>query len=121
MSDRENKMANKLLEQLLGTEADGLPSLSAKEAAILQLLVLGKEMYGLQIVAESNGVIGRGTVYVTLARMEEKGFIDSRQEAQAEGATGLPRRLYRVTGEGTRVLRAWERAAQVLRAKAVRT
>jgi DNA-binding PadR family transcriptional regulator len=110
-------MANRLLEQLLGRGAEGLPSLSPKEAAIMQLLLTGKAMYGLQIVAESDGAIGRGTVYVTLSRMEDKGFVESRQEEQPLGARGLPRRLYRITGEGARVLRAWERAANLLRAK----
>jgi DNA-binding PadR family transcriptional regulator len=110
-------MANKLIEQLLGTGAEGLPSLSPKEAAILQLLISGGEKYGLQIVAESEGVVGRGTVYVTLSRMHDKGFVESRTEEQAEEATGLPRRLYKIAGEGTRVLRAWERAAHLLRAK----
>jgi DNA-binding PadR family transcriptional regulator len=107
-------MTNKLIEQLLGAGAERVPSLSGKETAILQLLAGGAEMYGLQIVTESDGVIGRGTVYVTLARMQDKGFIGSRQEAQPAGATGLPRRLYRIAGEGARVLRAWEGAAKRL-------
>jgi DNA-binding PadR family transcriptional regulator len=105
-------MANKLIEHLLGAQA--LPSLSPKEATLLRMLVTGREMYGLQFVAESDGAIGRGTVYVTLARMEEKGFVNSRQEQQRAEATGLPRRVYRIVGEGTRVLRAWESAAQLL-------
>jgi DNA-binding PadR family transcriptional regulator len=107
-------MTNKLLGQLLGMPSDDIPSLSPKEAAILQLLPPGKEAYGLQLVAESNGDVGRGTIYVTLSRMEDKGLVESRQEEPPKGATGLPRRLYRVKGEGTRVLRAWERAAHAL-------
>lgn len=106
-------MANKLIEQLLGGGGD-FPRLSAKEVVILRVLSPSGEKYGLQIVTESEGGVGRGTVYVTLSRMEEKGFVESRQEAQAAGATGLPRRMYRISGEGSRVLRAWERAANVL-------
>jgi DNA-binding PadR family transcriptional regulator len=52
----------------------------------------------------------RGTVYVTLGRMEEKGFLESRQEPLPPGAIGLPRRLYRPTGYALRVLAAWRDA-----------
>jgi DNA-binding PadR family transcriptional regulator len=103
-------MANNVLARL-GRKGVEVPSLSEKEALILGLLIASGEMYGLEIVAKSDGEVGRGTVYVTLARMQEKGYVDSKQEEQAPGATGLPRRLYRVTGEGLRVLKAWERAA----------
>ncbi|MGA2450383.1 MAG: helix-turn-helix transcriptional regulator [Polyangiaceae bacterium] len=108
-------MDSRLVKQLLGEYGDPpVPSLSAKEATILNLLSGARELYGLQIVAESNGEVGRGTVYVTLARMEEKGFVESWREEQAPGATGLPRRLYRVTSTGANVLQAYERAALVL-------
>ncbi len=75
------------------------------------LLTSGQEMYGLEIVQASNGEVGRGTVYVTLGRMVEKGFVDSRQETLAPSSTALPRRMYRVTAEGRRVLHACERAS----------
>jgi PadR family transcriptional regulator, regulatory protein PadR len=116
-------MGSSVIQFLLGDDGcEAIPSLSPKEATILRLLLASrKEMYGLQIVAESEGAIGRGTVYVTLSRMEDKGFVESKQETPPEGATGLPRRLYRVTGEGSRVLRAWERAARVLRGAKVAT
>jgi DNA-binding PadR family transcriptional regulator len=106
-------MHSKLLEVLGG--GDSLPPLAPKEATILRLLIAGGEMYGLEIVGNSDGDVGRGTVYVTLARMEEKGYVVSRQEAQLPGATGLPRRQYRATGEGQRVLAAWEQLAGILR------
>lgn len=63
-------------------------------------------MYGLELVEASEGALKRGTVYVTLGRMQEKGFVESRPERPA-GASGLPRRLYRPTGLGLRVLDAW--------------
>jgi hypothetical protein len=44
------------------------PTLSAKESLILELLVQGNEMYGLQLVAASRRRLKRGTVYVTLGR-----------------------------------------------------
>src|SRR4051812_3180446 len=53
-------------------------TLSAKESLILDLLTEHDELYGLQLVAESKRKLKRGTVYVTLGRMEEKGYIASR-------------------------------------------
>jgi DNA-binding PadR family transcriptional regulator len=58
-------------------------------------------------VEASGGTLKRGTVYVTLGRLEGKGYVQSEQEPQAPGAIGLPRRIYRPTGLGERVLRAW--------------
>src|SRR5712691_5165071 len=76
---------------------------SRKEALILELLNRGRELYGLELVEASEGCVKRGTVYVTLGRMEEKGYVESRLEAAA-GAGGLPRRLYRLTPHGRQVL-----------------
>ena len=84
----------------------GFHRLSGIETLILELL-RGGEMYGLQLVESSDGRIKRGTVYVTLGRMQEKGYMDSRPEQRRKGAIGLPRRLYRATGLGLRVLDAW--------------
>ena len=75
------------------------------------MLASGEELYGLAIVERSEGRVGRGTAYVTLGRMEEKGFIVSRQEDRQTGAIGLPRRLYKITGHGESVLNAYELAA----------
>ena len=91
-----------------------LLTLSAKESLILQLLVQKREMYGLQLVTASGGLLKRGTVYVTLGRMEAKGFVRSEQEAMPPGAIGLPRRLYYPTPLGERVLNAWSQMAQAL-------
>jgi DNA-binding PadR family transcriptional regulator len=87
-----------------------LPKLSATERLILQLLIANDELFGLQMVELSGGRLKRGTVYVTLGRMVEKGFLESRQEPLPEGAIGLPRRLYRPTGLAMRVLAAWQAA-----------
>jgi DNA-binding PadR family transcriptional regulator len=101
-----------------GSRAD-MPSLSPKEALILKLLTENGETYGLALVASAGGKLKRGTVYVTLGRMEDKGFVESRQEAQAPEAVGLPRRLYKPTARGAAVLKAWERAALSLLAEEV--
>ena len=91
-----------------------LPTLSAKERVILELLSNAPGKFGLQLVEESGGRLKRGTVYVTLGRMEAKGYLESEQEPQPRGAIGLPRRLYRPTGLGLRVLRAWTVLAREL-------
>jgi PadR family transcriptional regulator PadR len=84
-----------------------VPRLSPKESLILDLLAHGEEQYGLQLVAASKGRLKRGTVYVTLGRMEDKGYVTSRAEDAPDGAGGLPRRLYEATPHGLRVLKAW--------------
>ena len=83
------------------------PTLPPKERLILELLVHSGPMYGLQLVEQSNGTLKRGTVYVTLGRMEAKGYVESEQESLQAGAIGLPRRVYRPTALGERMLRAW--------------
>jgi PadR family transcriptional regulator PadR len=84
-----------------------IPTLPPKEALILELLAEHSEMYGLQLVAASKRRLKRGTVYVTLGRMEEKGFITSRLESAAPDEGGLPRRIYQPTAFGRRVLSAY--------------
>jgi PadR family transcriptional regulator PadR len=90
-----------------------IPRLSPKEAQILSLLVARGEMYGLELVEESGGELKRGTVYVTLGRMVDKGYVESRQVPQADGS-GMPKRLFQATGYGARVLNAWELASASL-------
>jgi PadR family transcriptional regulator, regulatory protein PadR len=85
----------------------GPTTLPKKERLILEMLVSGEPMYGLQLVEQSAGALKRGTVYVTLGRMEAKGLVESEQEQLPPGAIGLPRRLYKPTGLGERMLRAW--------------
>jgi DNA-binding PadR family transcriptional regulator len=79
-----------------------LPSMSRTESLVMDLL-RGAERYGLELVDASGGMLKRGSVYVILARMEEKSFIESRQEERIPGASGLPRRLYRATPYGLKV------------------
>ena len=91
-----------------------IPSLPPKERLILELLLSRGSLFGLQLVALSEGALKRGTVYVTLGRMEAKGFVRSEQDAMAPGAIGLPRRLYYPTPLGERVLHAWRHVARAL-------
>src|SRR5712671_5930942 len=86
-------------------------TLSAKESLILELLVERDELYGLQLVAASKRKLKRGTVYVTLGRMEEKGYLTSRLEDAPADVGGMPRRLYEPTPLGRRVLSALSAAS----------
>jgi DNA-binding PadR family transcriptional regulator len=92
---------------------EALPKFSATERRIIELLVEHEELFGLQMVELSSGRLKRGTVYVTLGRMQEKGYLESRQEPLPPGAIGLPRRLYRPTGFALRALAAWKAAEQM--------
>ena len=85
---------------------DEIPKLSKKEAVILHLLVNQGSMYGLEMIRASDE-LKRGTVYVTLGRMAEKGYVESNLEDAPEG--GVARRVYQATGHGKRVLSFWER------------
>ena len=89
--------------------------ISSKEALILDLLVTKSERYGLELVAASKGRLKRGTVYVTLGRMEDKGFIVSRLEDAPAHAGGLPRRIYSPTAAGRSVFKAWATVARHLK------
>ena len=84
-----------------------LGPLPGKEQLILELLVSEGPMYGLLLVERSGGALKRGTVYVTLGRMEARGLVESTQEPVLPGSIGLPRRNYRATLLGERTLRAW--------------
>jgi DNA-binding PadR family transcriptional regulator len=85
-----------------------LPSLSSLERLILELILVSPgDPYGLDLVERSAGRLKRGSVYVTLHRMEEKGFISSYEENRPALEGGLPRRRYTVTGLGQRTLHHW--------------
>ena len=102
------------------TEPTCLPTLSSKESLILELLIGAKEMYGLELVAASAGTLKRGTVYVTLGRMEEKGYVSSRLEGAVPKAGGLPRRIYAPTPLGREILAAWVTASNHFRVRFAR-
>jgi DNA-binding PadR family transcriptional regulator len=89
-------------------------ALSPKEALILELLIDAGELYGLELVTRSKRRLKRGTVYVTLGRMEKKRLITSRLEVPPREAGGMPRRLYSPTVDGRRVLAAWNELAKAM-------
>lgn len=90
------------------------PALSGIEFLILEMLLERGEMFGLEMVEVSDGELKKGTIYVTLQRMTEKGLVESREEERGDGETGIARRLYRPSGYGERVLKAQELALKYL-------
>ena len=90
---------------------ESLPPLPGMERVILELLVSsGKELFGLELIEASGNRLKRGSIYVTLQRMSKKGLVESREEARPAPEIGIPRRLYKASGFGVRVLRAYEMA-----------
>ncbi len=77
-------------------------AVSGLEALVLDLLAIHAPTYGLDLVALSRGRLKRGSVYVTLGRMEDKGLVVSAVDARP--GEGPPRRLYRPTALGLRAL-----------------
>lgn len=82
---------------------------SQKEELILYYLTRHTTgAYGLEMVKASCGLIKRGTIYVTLNRMEKKGYLKSHIAEAEKGESGPPRRLYKLTAKGSRTLSQWE-------------
>ncbi len=51
---------------------------------------------------------------MTLGRMEKKGLIESEPEKLSDDSGLVPRRMYRATSYGVRVLELWTRLAREL-------
>lgn len=84
----------------------GNPFVATKELLVLGLLRdTPKGLYGLELVRASDGRLQRGTVYVTLGRLEEKGYVKSNVHGKSDHP-GLPRPRYSLTAQGQRVLEA---------------
>lgn len=94
-------------------EHDEPPKLSGKERIVLEMLIGRGPLYGLELVEGSDGQLARGTVYVTLSRMADKGYLESYGEEAPAGHRGPPRRKYKVTGKGARALQASDHAIAV--------
>jgi PadR family transcriptional regulator, regulatory protein PadR len=81
--------------------------LSAIEEDLLTVL-LGRELYGLDILDQLNPGrpigISFGSLYPALNRMEKKGFIEWRWGDVQDGSGGARRKYYKVTGLGSSVL-----------------
>jgi DNA-binding PadR family transcriptional regulator len=84
---------------------------SGNEITILELLIGHIEMYPLEMVKASDS-LSRGSIYVTLGRMERKGLVTSRH-AKEVNQSGNPKHLFRVTDYGLKAYEAWLQASAV--------
>ena len=87
---------------------------SAKEALILSLLAERGSLYGLEMVTSSSNRLKRGTVYVTLSRMQEKGLVRTLVDRAPEQHAGMPRPKYHITAAGQRALLAHQSLQGIL-------
>ena len=85
--------------------------LSHRQAVILSILING-EKYGREIRNEYERHTGRimplGSLYTTLSRMEEYGFIESRLGESTDERGGNRRKYFKITGTGERAISAFE-------------
>ncbi|MFT6873871.1 MAG: PadR family transcriptional regulator PadR [Roseivirga sp.] len=79
-----------------------------QELALLTILVLGDDAYGVSIKKEINKnsmrSISRGALHTALTRLEEKGYLNSRQGEANEERGGRPKRYYEVSNKGKSTL-----------------
>ena len=80
-----------------------------EQMMLLAILRSGDDAYGAELVRELDATAGRcvsrGSVYVTLDRMEVKRWIESSESEPRSERGGRPRRLLRVTPLGLAELR----------------
>jgi len=78
--------------------------------AILHLAEAGDEPYGSSIRAEiearSGRPVSRGSIYVTLDRLEDKRLLSSRAGASSSDRGDRPKRVFKVTPAGLKAARA---------------
>jgi PadR family transcriptional regulator len=81
-----------------------------EQLVLLALLRVGEGAYGVPIHAELAQSAGRdvtlGTIYKTLSRLEEKGFVRSFEGAPTAQRGGRRTRCFAMTAAGRRTLRA---------------
>jgi len=89
-----------------------------EQMLLLAILRLGEGAYGVALMKELEDAVGRrvsrGSVYVTLDRMEEKGWVTSAPSESREERGGRPRRVVKVTPEGVSQLKKSRQALLTL-------
>lgn len=79
-----------------------------EQLVLLAVLRLDDAAYAVpirrEIQARTRRLPARGAVYITLDRLEEKGYLESRLADPTKERSGRPRRYYRVRPAGVRAL-----------------
>jgi DNA-binding PadR family transcriptional regulator len=80
---------------------------------LLAVVRLGPDAYGVPIAdtieAASGREIAAGSIYITLDRLEEKGFVTSRLGESTPERGGRAKTYFQVTGKGLRAVRQAQR------------
>src|SRR6202030_1880444 len=80
---------------------------------LLALMRLGDDAYGVPIseaIEENSGrEVAVGSVYITLERLEQKGFVSSRLGEPTAVRGGRAKTYFRITGKGLREVRQAQR------------
>jgi DNA-binding PadR family transcriptional regulator len=80
-----------------------------EQMLLLAVLRLRDDAYGARLMEELEATVGRrvsrGSVYVTLDRLEEKGWLASEMSDPRSERGGRPRRVVAVTPEGLQQLK----------------
>ena len=87
-----------------------------EQLVLLAIAHLRGEAYGVPIVEEierrTGRSVARAAVYVTLRRLEDKGFVSAWMSDPTPERGGKPRRYVSLTADGARALREARRAAE---------
>lgn len=85
-----------------------------EQLVLLAVLRCGQDAYGVSIGAEIRSQTGRrtsrGALYVTLERLEKKGYLRSRLADSSRQRMGRPRRYYKLCPEAIKALRTQRQA-----------
>ncbi len=81
---------------------------------LLAVMQLGEAAHAIsvrrRIEKRAGRSVARGALYGTLARLEDKGFLDWQVEEATPARGGIPRRRFTVTDDGLGALRMSQRA-----------
>jgi DNA-binding PadR family transcriptional regulator len=90
-----------------------------EERVLLAVAQEGEQSYGVTIRRAVGAATGKdpaiGAIYTTLNRLEEKGFVSSREGESLATRGGRSRRYYRIEGAGVEALRQAEQERAQLR------
>lgn len=88
---------------------------SKLERQIAELLTAHGEMHGMALVREGKGRLKRGSVYVTLQRMQDRGFVTARDVTPTPPQRGPHQRHYKLSLLGRRTLEGMRLAERFLK------
>ena len=87
----------------------GAPLGEFEVVVLMAALHLGRDAYGSAILDEietrTGRRVSRGSVYITLDRLEEKELLESRLEGASPSRGGRSKRLFRVTAAGIKAVK----------------